>query len=152
MKPSLLCSGPSSADMAGSRRGTSYIVEASLIYPMIVAVTVMLLAAAVYLYGLTAACSDLNRSVRRAAGERSGTVFYNESDQGKLSGSPVTESEGLLFKKVSATSEKTYTSSILFKILRKNKYRAEVYVISEVDVLWNRQAVEHAAEILTGQE
>lgn len=134
--------------MLRSRRGTSYIVEASLIYPVIVAVTVMLLAAAVYMYGLTAACSDLNRAVRREAGKRSATVFYNEAEDAETDSRTVNETEGILFKKVTAVSEKSYESNFLFRVLYKNQYQAEAYVINEADTLWNRQAVGHAVDML----
>ena len=130
--------------MLRNSRGTSYIVEASLIYPMIVAVTIKLLAAAVYIYGLTAACSDLNRTVRREAGERSFTVFYNEEDDLKGNRVPVSETGGILYKKVSAVSRKSYVSRVIFSMNRENEYKAESYVISEADTLWNRQAVKNA--------
>ena len=134
--------------MFRSRRGTSYIVEASLIYPVIVAVTVMLLAVTVYIYGLTAACSDLNRVVRREAGKKSATVFYNETEDPDTVGRAVAEEEGILFKKVTAVSERSYVSNIVFRVLCKNQYRAEAYVICEADTLWNRQAVGHAVDTL----
>ncbi len=134
--------------MLRSRRGISYIAEASLIYPVIVAVTILLLAAAVYIYGLTAACADMNRTVRRAAGEKSFTVFYNEEDDLKGKRVPVMESGGFLFKKVSAVSRKSYVSRIVFSMSGENEYRAEAFVISEADELWNRQAVGNAVETI----
>lgn len=132
--------------MIRSRRGTSYIVEASLIYPMIVAVTIMLMAAAVYIYGMTAAASDLNRTVRREAGERSHTVYYNEADDMKGNRVPVSESGGFLSKKITAVSNHLYVSNIVFRIRSRNEYKAEAYVISEADILWNRQVVKDAVD------
>lgn len=137
--------------MLRSRRGTSYLVEASLIYPMIVAVTVMLLAAAVYFYGMAAAASDLNRTVRREAGKRSDTVYYNEDDDMKTNRIPVTESDGLLSKKVSAVSRNSYVSSIVFRIRHSDEYKAEAYVISEVDTLWNLKVAKDALGKITGK-
>ena len=136
--------------MLRSRRGTSYLVEASLIYPMIVAVTVMLLAAAVYFYGMAAAASDLNRTVRREAGERSDTVYYNEDDDMKTNRIPVTESDGLLSKKVSAVSRNSYVNSIVFRIRHSDEYKAEACVISEVDTLWNLKVAKDALGKITG--
>ena len=136
--------------MFRGRRGTSYIVEASLVYPMITAVTVMLLAAAVYIYGLTAACSDLNRMVRRSAGMQSCTVFYNEVDgidRGRIS---VIQSGGILSEKVSAAYNSSYINNIIFRIVHDNEYRAEAYVICEAEMLWNQQAAENAAEKIRG--
>ena len=130
--------------MFRSRRGTSYIVEASLIYPVIVAVTVMLLAGAVYFYGLTAAASDQNRAVRREAGERSDTVYYNEADERKKNRMPVAESGGIFGKKVTVTSASAFQNRILFNIAYKGEYTAEAHVISEADTLWNRQVIKNA--------
>ena len=125
-------------------------MEASLIYPMIVAVTVMLLAAAVYFYAMTAAASDLNRTVRREAGERSKTVFYNEADDIKENRIPVSESGSFLYHKVSAVSRHTYVNNIVFKIRKQNEYKAEAYVISEVGTLWNLQVMKNAADQVQG--
>ena len=125
-------------------------MEASLIYPMIVAVTVMLLAAAVYFYGMTAAASDLNRTVRREAGERSKTVFYNEADNIKENRTPVSESGSLLNNKVSAVSRHSYVNSIVFKIRQQNEYKAEAYVISEAGILWNLQVAKNAVDQVKG--
>ena len=127
-------------------------MEASLIYPMIVAVTVMLLAAAVYFYGLTAAASDLNRTVRREAGERSDTVYYNETDDMKNNRLPVSDSGTLFGRKVSVVSRRSYVSSIVFRMSSNNEYKTEAYVISEADILWNRRVVKNAVDELTGQE
>ena len=121
-------------------------MEASLIYPMIVAVTVMLLAAAVYFYGMAAAASDLNRMVRREAGERSDTVYYNEDDDMKNNRIPVNESDGLLSKKVSAVSRNSFVSNIVFRMSHREEYRAEAFVISEVDTLWNLQVIKDALD------
>ena len=132
--------------MIRSRRGTSYLVEASLVYPVIVAVTVMLLACAVCFYGMTAASSDLNRTVRREAGKKSNTVYYNEADDMMGIQIPVSESAGLFGRKVAAVSRHSYVSSIIFRINRQNEYKAEAYVICEADTLWNRQVVKDAVD------
>ena len=134
--------------MIRSRRGTSYIVEASLIYPMIVAVTIILLAAAVYFYGMAAAASDLNRTVRREAGERSDTVYYNETDDMKNNRLPVSDSGSLFGRKVSVVSQGSFVNSIVFRMNHRNEYKAEAYVISEANILWNRQVVKNAVDDL----
>lgn len=121
-----------------------------MIFPMIVAVTIMMLAAAVYIYGLTSSCSDYNRLVRREAGVRSDTVFYNETTGPKTGIAEIEESGGLFFKKVSVLSKSSYVSSVIFSMKKKNEYKAEAFVICEAKELWNRQVVGNAVEDLTG--
>lgn len=134
-----------------SRRGGSYIVEASLIYPIIAAVTVMLLAAAVYMYSLTAACSDLNRAVRREAGSASRTVFYNENDPMSRRMPQLSRSGGPLSGRAEAVMNRSYVWNLVFAVNDDNAYKAEACIISEADTLWKRQAVKHAAEALMEQ-
>ena len=130
-----------------SRRGSAYIVEASFIFPVIIAVTVMLLAAAVYIYGLTALCSDMNRAVRRSAGEEARTVFYSEHDGMSRKNIPVSLEKGIITGSASAYAEKNIKGYVIFNISRTNKYTAETVLVNEAEVLWNIQAVKNAVQI-----
>ena len=133
--------------MLRSRRGAAYIVEAAFIYPMIIAVTVLLLAAAVYIYGLTAACSDMNRAVRRSAGTEAHTVYYSENDGMRGKNIAVTANKGLITGTAEASTYRNYRGRVYFDISRKNRFRAETVLVNESQVLWDMQAVKNAAGI-----
>ena len=65
-----------------SRRG-SYLVEAVLIMPIIVVITVMMMCASMYMYVQTEIAEKMDHQVRSQAGENSKTVFYVSHDNGK---------------------------------------------------------------------
>ena len=132
--------------MIMSRRGSAYIVEASFIFPVIIAVTVLLLAAAVYIYGLTAACSDMNRAVRRSAGEEARTVYYSENDGMSGKNVAVDVDKGLITGSVSASAERNFTGYVVYDISRHNTYKAETVLVNEAELLWDYQVVKNAVK------
>lgn len=62
-------------DAAKNRRG-SQIIEASVIYPLIILFTVAMIGVSICLFENTEGTCDLERSLRRSADRESGTVFY----------------------------------------------------------------------------
>ncbi len=132
-----------------SRRG-SYFVEASLIYPVSIVITVMLIAAAMYFYSLTASCSDAGRTVRRLAGEESGTVYYSRDTGSIRSGIQGKKESGILSGRFHASYGQTFVNQILFPLSANGSYEAESPILCEAEHIWKRQVAEHAAEDIAG--
>ena len=124
-------------------------MEASLIYPVIIAVTVILLAVAMFFYNMTAQLSDMHRCVRRNAGEQSGTVFYGE-DIIPASSFTMAGRNGLLSDSVTAESGGWFRADRVFFISESVTYGAKANVICEMDTVRMKQGIGDIIGSMTG--
>lgn len=126
--------------MKNNKKGSAF-VEASLIYPVIIVITLMMMSVSLFFYSINAQISDMNRCVRRTAGEESGTVFYGEDVQTTGGGFVVTCRNGLLSETVRAESGRTFYNTVLFAVGGTLSPAAQADVVCEVDLLRAGQGI-----------
>ena len=118
-----------------SRRGSA-LVEASLIYPVIIVSVLLIIAAALYFYSMAAQLADMNRFVHRNAGEQSGTVYYAEETSRRLSSyEPRTERHHLVFESIIVEKNSSIRNHLLFRVSASHTERAEATAICEADLI-----------------
>lgn len=115
-------------------------VEASLVFPMIIAAAVLFIAAAAYMYGVTAGVSDLNRSVRRASGEGAGTVLYGGETDAGMSSFGLSSSETLTGVKCTACLSDAFDHFYIFSIDERHEIKAGSDGVRETAVILDKQA------------
>lgn len=125
--------------MKGNSRRGSVFVEASLIYPVIIVITVLLIAIAMYFYGMAARLSDMNRSARRAAGEESGTVYYAEETGLGLPSFETRTEQSLLSKSIVIDSQSRFQNRLLFALDGTHNSHVEAAVLCEADLIRLKQ-------------
>lgn len=136
------------------RKRGSYFAEASLIYPIIIFITVLFIAVSAGMFINVLNACEMERAVRRAAGGESGTVIYNDAEDkagyGVFNyelpgyeeyGGAVFEQEDSV-KKFVFRGGYEYKNNLMFNIMSENKYVLYHSAVNEADVLWKRQAEE----------
>ena len=122
-----------------SRKGT-YIVEATMIYPIIVVVTVMLIAISLYIYNCCAAYSDMSRDMKRLAGFEAGTVTYSDTDEfGGEGDYDVSVENGLLSKKYAAVIDTEYRNNFVIKTDHMASFSFKSDVLNEAGLIWDEE-------------
>lgn len=133
--------------MRHSKNGSA-MVEASLVFPMIIAAVVLFIAAAVYMYGLAAGVSDLNRSVRRASGESAGTVMYGDELISGSGGFHVSSSEKPEGVKCTAEFTDAFDHFYIFSADKDHAFKAGSDGVREAAVILDKQAAENVYEAI----
>ncbi|MCI8283992.1 MAG: hypothetical protein HFE90_01800 [Firmicutes bacterium] len=136
------------------KRG-GYIAEASIVYPVIVFITVLFIAVSVGMFIDVLNASEMENAVRRAANDESGTVIYNDSQDntehdvfddklpGHIVSGGIVQKSGTAVTRFSSNGGSEYNNNFfMFNIFSENKYVLYHSAVNEVSVLWQRQAEE----------
>ena len=152
---------------AAARRQGSQIAEASLVYPVIIVVSVMSVTAMAHFYSCSANAAAMSIDARSIAGEtariveRKGDVYdavrrYDEADApeggnyygaayGQRAGMgksySLEEESGLLYGKVTASYRAQFSMSGMFSASRSDIYAIERSAVNEAKLIWKKQLV-----------
>lgn len=126
--------------MIRSRKG-GYVVEAAILYPVIVVITVMMFVIFIFFFMNTSKSYMMAHTCRMEAGYRSGTVIYNRNE--KLAGNEFEFKvyNDFLISKVRAENRETVKNNIIYKYEHENKYGIEHTIINEAEVIWFSGAI-----------
>ncbi len=152
------------------RRG-SQIAEASLVYPVIIVVSVMSVAAMVHFYSCSAKAAamsidarstadDTARSVKRtgeiydavkgrydapASGDDGDNNGYYDAAYSEASGGgngySITEESGLLYGKIKASYTAKLSMSGMFSASRSDAYMIQRSAVNEAQLIWKKQLI-----------
>ncbi len=125
-------------------------MEASLVYPVIIAVTIILMGVTMFFYNMTAQLSDMNRCVRRTAGEQSGTVFYGEDIRESAASFTMTELRGLLSDSITAEGNGWFRADKVFSVSESVSYGARAGVVCEMETVRLKQGIGNVIGNVTG--
>ena len=158
---------------AAARRRGSQIAEASLVYPVIIVVSVMSVAAMAHFYSCAAKAAAMSIDVRSTADEkacsvkRTGDIYdavrngysapaesrgyydtaYGGASRGRYS---IEEENGLLYGKVKASYIAEYSMSGMFRASRRDVYTVEHAAINEAKLIWKKQLAGDILGSMTG--
>ena len=151
--------------MAGSRRG-SQIAEASLVYPIIITVSVISVAAMVHFYSCSAIAAAMSIDARSTAGWKADSVIRNgdiynalrknyddsSGDGGYYSSVyskpasgidsySIEEKNGLLYGSITASYTARLSLSGMFNISRNDMYVIKRSSVNEAQLIWKKQLI-----------
>lgn len=158
---------------AAARRRGSQIAEASLVYPVIIVVSVMSVAAMAHFYSCAAKAAAMSIDVRSTADEnacsvkRAGDIYdavrqgysapeekdgyYDAAYGGTSRGSySIEEENGLLYGKVRASYIAEYSMSGMFSVSRRDIYTVERAAVNEAKLIWKKQLAGDILGSMTG--
>lgn len=137
-----------------SRKG-SYILEASIVYPLIIASSVMIVSLSMYYYCSAEQAFMMSEEVRLKSGESSGTVVYLHNDPSDIHSSFIMESEysvtqgnRLIYKYTEAECSRDYFVNGMFDFGKNSSFSIYKSAINEADIICCRQFV---SDILGGE-
>ncbi len=133
-------------DMLKNRRG-SYLVEAVLIMPIIVVITVMMMCACMFMYVQTEIAEKMDHFVRVEAGENSKTVFYVSHDDADHGNEDVNysslneriETEEVYvsgYSCIEAKKESLFDVGGMWPFRHLNTYRCKSSEVNECSTIW----------------
>lgn len=154
---------------AAGRQG-SQIAEATLVYPVIIVVSVMSVAAMAHFYSCSANAAAMSIDARSIAGEtarsieRNGGIYdavawisggaqdpeaENDNYYGAVYGKDsdigksysLEEESGLLYSKVTASYRARFSMSGMFSASRSDIYAIECSAVNETKLIWKKQLV-----------
>lgn len=125
-----------------SRKG-SYLVEAVLIMPLIVVITIIMMCASMHTYMNTVCAAKMDREVRKQTGESSQTVFFVREDENLSDGYDsfadkyeIERSIRTGTEKVTASRNSDFTAGVNWIKGRKNCITVRSSEISECQEIW----------------
>lgn len=122
-------------NMIKSRKG-SYIVEAAILYPIIVVITVMMFVIFIFFFMNTTKSYMMAHTCRMEAGYRSGTVIYDRNEKILENDFELNIYNDILMRKVRAENRETLKNNIIYKYEHENKYSIEHSIINEAELIW----------------
>lgn len=151
--------------LTAGRRG-SQIAEASLVYPLIIAVSIISIALMTHFSmcaeGSAAMCMDVRamadesaQVVIRASDAEDPESFQNDSRENTeydIKEYDIQESRGLLYKKLKGSYSAEFAVNGIFDISGGNVYSSERSCVSEADLIWKRQLLEDIAGGFAGND
>lgn len=158
---------------AAARRRGSQIAEASLVYPVIIVVSVMSVAAMAHFYSCAAKAAVMSIDARSTAGEkacsvqRTGDIYdavwqgYGAPTEGggyydtvyggaARSSYSIEEENGLLYGKIKASYTAEYSMSGMFSASRRDIYTVESAAVNEAKLIWKKQLAGDILGSMTG--
>jgi hypothetical protein len=133
------------------RRG-SQMVEASLIFPLIVVISVMSVAVMIYFYDCTETAAVMSMDVRSLAGEEAGTCSSDDAENRSVISEKnnfeydISEKSGLLFRKITASSDADYDETRFFNISNEKYFSFSRSCINEAEIIWKKQLIKEIAD------
>lgn len=124
--------------IAKNRRG-SQIIEASMIYPLIILFTAGMIGFSVCLFENTEGVCDLERSLRRSADMESGTVLYADWNGGGQAGTGRSR-DGFFMQLVDSHSSVFFPGTGSFQSVPK-EYQIRRSIVSECRTGWDLDLV-----------
>ncbi len=131
--------------MFRSRKG-SYIVEAAILYPIIVVVTIMMFIVFVYFYIHTENTYNMSHDCRIEAGLMSGTVIYGDRSKSNPE-SNIDICRVGLSKKVIIHNRATLVNNIIYEYVQDLGYSVEHSVVNEAELIWDLDVIK---KLITG--
>ena len=115
-------------------------MEATMIYPVIVVITVTLIAISLYIYNCGAAYSDMTREVKRAAGYDAGTVIYGDASEFDGGGVyDIYKEKSLLSEKYNAVLNTEYSSNFVISAFHSATFAFECSSLNEAKLIWDKE-------------
>lgn len=143
-----------------SKKGSQFI-EASLIYPIIIVISVVSILLMVFFYSCSETAAVMSMDIRALSGESAGTVGRisqdsdSESDRKNCKSTlsyDIYEERGLLYSEFAASCRASFKADGWFGISGVKEFSARRSCVNEAESIWRRQCAEEIVGDDKGEE